>query len=55
MTSDEFFLYFIVSNLFVGQWKTIKLLEVEYLLFNSSLIGWKAYRGDQIHRKNSPT
>ena len=55
MRSDEFFLYFTVSNLFVGQWKTIKLLEVEYLLFNSSLIGWQTYRGDQKHRKDSPT
>ena len=22
---------------------------------NGILIGWQAYRGDQIHRKNSPT
>ena len=24
-------------------------------IYLSILIGWQAYRGDQIHRKNSPT
>ena len=25
------------------------------ITYNFILIGWQAYRGDQIHRKNSPT
>ena len=29
-----------------------KFHEVQLM---SLLIGWQAYRGDQIHRKNSPT
>ena len=27
----------------------------EKILYTRILIGWQAYRGDQIHRKNSPT
>ena len=33
---------------------TIRYIAL-YSIHYTVLIGWQAYRGDQIHRKNSPT
>ena len=42
-----------VADVFYG-WPLIFISFLANFIF-TILIGWQAYRGDQIHRKNSPT
>ena len=47
------FLYYKIF-VYVIQYHT-HMYDVLYSVHIRILIGWQAYRGDQTHRKNSPT